>query len=379
MFQVDPRLLKDLYGKDIIAFGTGKVGKAVIPYLARDPAIRLIGVTNSRIGLTDEGVFLGTCLPMRSVQSWAEAAPDATILVTVGQTMQVTEIIAICRDAGFQEIIPISPDILTSIYRMTTDSEDMPIHIFAGDSTLELIGLANEIHETHRASFSEFKACHRGQTVAVVGTGTTLNYYSPVKGVPHIGVNTSFRKKQLKLNYYFLNHYLPDICEELKSYSFIKFFGYINDVFPEHIVEENHARRFFLAVPGRRLHTNIECYPLTGGFYSVAFQALQFALYTRPKRILLIGCDCANIGHFDANSVEYYSGPISAWLDGYRCFKEFIAQHYPDTEVISINPVGLRGMFHDVYTKKYLDDHPELDSAECELFDAANFEVSDDI
>ncbi len=33
---------------DIIAYGTGKVGKLLIPYLAQNPKVRLIGVTNKK-------------------------------------------------------------------------------------------------------------------------------------------------------------------------------------------------------------------------------------------------------------------------------------------------------------------------------------------
>lgn len=376
MYRIDPELLKGLYGKDLIAFGTGKVGKTVIPYLAQDPSIRLIGVTNSRISSTNEGVFPGTSLPLRSIQSWANTAPDATILVTAQKVEQMGEIFTACREAGFQEIIPIPQRIAFSIWAVETDLEDKAVPLLAGDPMLQLIGFANEIHKTHMESFSEFRACHRGRTVAVVATGPSLNYYSQIKGIPHIGVNSSFRREQLKLDYYFLNHYISYLCEELKSYSFIKFFGHANnDVFPECVVEENHARRFFLSVPGRKLHTNIEYYPLTGGFYSVIFNALQFAIYTRPKRIMLVGCDCANIGHFVGDTDKYeYVGPIPEWLDGYRCFKEFIALHYPDTEVVSVNPVGLKGMFRDVYTESYLNAHPEIDPSKVEILDRISYE-----
>jgi len=47
--------------------------------------------------------------------------------------------------------------------------------------------------------------------------------------------------------------------------------------------------------------------------------------------------------------------------------KKFAALHYPDTEIISVNPVGLKGMFHDMYTESYLDAHPELSRVDCEL------------
>lgn len=365
MFTINPEAIKDLYSKPLIAFGTGRIGKMVIPTLAQTPLIRLIGVTNSRIGSDSEGTFLETGLPLRGVQSWAKIAPDAAILVTVLDSKQMGEIFTVCRKAGFREIIPIS-SYFVDPFRTT-----VPVNLLAGDPVVQLAGLANEIHETHIASFSEFKACHRDRTVAVVGTGPTLNYYSQAKEVPHIGVNGAFRREQLKLDYYFLLHYSLGFCEDLKNYSFVKFFGRIgDDAFPEYVIEENHAREFFYSTIARRFNTNIEYYPMAG-FGSVIFQALQFAIYTRPKRILLVGCDCTDVGHFydeGSGHVDY----TAQWLDGYRCFKEFMARHYPDTEVISVNPVGLRGMFRDVYTESYLDAHLELDRTKCEILDLAN-------
>ena len=38
---------------------------------------------------------------------------------------------------------------------------------------------------------------------------------------------------------------------------------------------------------------------------------------------------------------------------GYARTKMFARQYYPETEIISINPVGLRGLFKDVYTEEY--------------------------
>ena len=32
--------------------------------------------------------------------------------------------------------------------------------------------------------------------------------------------------------------------------------------------------------------------------------------------------------------------------------KEFAETYYPDTEIISINPVGLKGVFKDEFTEK---------------------------
>ena len=42
-------------------------------------------------------------------------------------------------------------------------------------------------------------------------------------------------------------------------------------------------------------------------------------------------------------------------------------------EIISVNPVGLKGMFHDMYTESYLDAHPEIDRERCEVLDQSKY------
>ena len=36
-------------------------------------------------------------------------------------------------------------------------------------------------------------------------------------------------------------------------------------------------------------------------------------------------------------------------IDGYVRLKEFAEIYYPDVEIISVNPVGLKGLFADIY------------------------------
>lgn len=62
------------------------------------------------------------------------------------------------------------------------------------------------------------------------------------------------------------------------------------------------------------------------------------------------------------------------WIEGYKEVKKLVEQHYPDTEIISINPVGLRGIFRDVYTESYLNAHPGMDLAGCQILNPSNFE-----
>ena len=368
MLRLSPQSMPDIYGKDLIAFGTGTIGKRMIPFLAQDPTLRLHGVTNSRITADDDGTFLETGLPIRSIHAWAKLLPDATILIT--SFTGIEEITAVCKEAGFQKIQLITWEMMNAFLKMEDQVAQTQMSRIFGH-----LCLANELHDAHKAAFSEFKGCNRGKTVAVVGTGPTLQYYTQIPGVPHIGVNSSFLKENLTLDYYFLTHYVPEWCEKLNGYDFVKFFGMTpncdaKDQFPEYIIEENGGRRFFsmMDIPGVGLHTDIAYYPLMA-YNSIIFQAIHFALYTHPKRLLLIGCDCAANGHYDKKAQSVYEEKIQIpqWISGYQNVKRFAFIHYPDTEIISVNPIGLKGMFHDVYTKEYLGEHPEIRGEVCKL------------
>lgn len=368
MFQIASKLLEKLQGKDLIAYGTGNTGMLVIPHLAQDETIRIHGVTSSRIGSDDVGTYLDTGLPVRSLQAWARLMPHATILVTAFRGLDF--IYSQCTEAGFKEVLFLDWEIADQIFdAMEAVAEARQPEL------LNASCLANEIQETHKASFSEFKSCHKGRSVVVAGSGPTLSYYTQMSGIPHIGVNATFLR--LHLDYYFLLHFIPDWCEKLKEHHCVKFF-WVNrrdnsdTTFPEYVIEEHGARRFYNTTMSNKLHTNIEYYPLAG-FHSVIFPALQFALYTRPKQIFLVGCDCSSDGHFNGVEIGRQQGQASTtvWSSAYRRLKAFAQLHYPDTEIISVNPVGLKGMFHDVYTESYLDAHPELDRAACEILDPA--------
>ena len=92
-----------------------------------------------------------------------------------------------------------------------------------------------------------------------------------------------------------------------------------------------------------------------------------------PRCILPIGCDCAGNGHFDGATFERYPRGIPLRLEEYQRLKVFATQLCPDTEIISINPVGLRSMLHDVYTEEYLNIHPEIDRSEYEILNWDDF------
>ena len=128
---------------------------------------------------------------------------------------------------------------------------------------------------------------------------------------------------------------------------------WIND--PERTIPESHAikakalryRTDWVDIPGfqPQFAYDISTQPL-GCFGSIVFPALQFALWTHPKRIYLVGCDCTTNGYsYDKKDKNFL--PVNTIIETYKKFKQFAQKYYPDVEIISINPVGLKGLFKD--------------------------------
>jgi len=116
MIRLSPRVWSELYGKDLIAFGTGDSARRLVPYLAQDPNIRLHGVTNSRVTTDDDGTFLETGLPVRSLRAWAKYLPDATILIT--PWLDLENIVSCCKEAGFHEFRYVTAEMVSALDKL---------------------------------------------------------------------------------------------------------------------------------------------------------------------------------------------------------------------------------------------------------------------
>lgn len=77
----------------------------------------------------------------------------------------------------------------------------------------------------------------------------------------------------------------------------------------------------------------------------MAFPAIQFALWTNPKTIYLVGCDCSS-GHYDGSGSE---SNLEYLIEPWKKLKKFRDIWYPLTKIVSVNPVGLKGIFEDLY------------------------------
>ena len=217
----------------------------------------------------------------------------------------------------------------------------------------------------HQQTFPRFKGIYAGRDIVVVATGPSLKDYKPIVGCVNIGVNHAFLNENLVFDYMFAQDYhaVKEIIPRLNAYKrgeCVKFYGLtmeysgeqeINRVIPESDAMVAGALRYrtdWAPIDGFKpnFYFDISSMPVAC-CGSVVFPAMQFALWTHPKRIYIVGCDCSRNGHF----VECNSGAsngcenlVSAWCS----LKRFASRYYPDTEIISVNPVGLRGVFRDV-------------------------------
>lgn len=252
----------------------------------------------------------------------------------------------IARKLGYREIATF----LQNIFR-TRFATDM------------YIAQVQVVSKTHEKTFGEYRNKHCGQDIVLIATGPSLKDYKPIQNTINIGINKTILYDKIKLDYYFAIDYsvTKSYLNELEKHPEIKkflgvttltAFGYKRHnnskwIMPESLILKQNASKFYLyyKVPLLPVSFNTDIdktWIVDGG--SCIFSAMQFALFTNPKRIYLVGCDCSS-GYYDGTKGKDISFIVKTWQE----VKKFADIYYPDTEIISVNPVGLKGIFTDLY------------------------------
>lgn len=223
----------------------------------------------------------------------------------------------------------------------------------------------------HTKVFPGFKNIHKGKTAVLIATGPTMLDYVPIQNAVVLGVNSAFKKH--KLDYLFSTDFKPikNFAEDIKQQDFIKFFGQVQLTFPHphytqfggHIPDSfiDECKNAYKYYVENRDYTTINqdiTTQLLPDLGSCVFQAAYFALYTGVKKIYIVGCDCAPNGHWNEGPETQVKNLLPTLLKSWRSFGEFVKNFYPGVELISINPIGLKGIFRDVYTKPYIEHNP---------------------
>ena len=210
----------------------------------------------------------------------------------------------------------------------------------------------------HQRVFLKYKNINRGKDVVLIATGPSLADFQPIENAIYVGVNKAFKYDKVKFDYLFLQDYsgaTQTYIEDFCNYDAKKFLGFIPDyipnavqcIIPEKYSYYNNVERYYVAHPTEKdnFTFDIASQPF-GDAYSIAFPAMQFILWTNPRKIYLVGCDCSLSGYNDKKDGQN-SLAVDNVIEGWKKMKEFAKTYYPDTEIISINPVGLKGVFKD--------------------------------
>ena len=235
----------------------------------------------------------------------------------------------------------------------------------------ERIAEQNEVCAVNTRAFAEYRNRFRGKKIVIFASGPTSKYYKPIPGAIHIGMNFAWRREDIPLNYLFtvdgqINKpgevQVEEGFDRISEKIFVGIHVPRNQwvTFSENFSLKENVCRFYTNGNERsqRIHQNI-CYHGLMEFWSVVFPAMHFAIFTYPKEIYLVGCDTSPTGHFYEKSIVSQRTvnvdmATQNMKVGYARIKMFAKHYYPDTEIFSINPVGLKGLFSDVYTEDYL-------------------------
>lgn len=227
----------------------------------------------------------------------------------------------------------------------------------------------------NKKAFSSYKGVFRGKTVVLMGAGPTVNYFEPIKDAIYVGCNRAFLFDKINFDFLFsidkagIEKWYDDFFNYHKD-TCVKFIGDqnlgIDFQIPENKIPLENVYRYVTSAgigESARFSLDIATSPLHNAA-TVTLQALQFILYTQPSKVYIVGVDCtAGLKqYFKSEGKEYDNskrGEDARALDAkniklYRNIKNFADTYYPDTEIISINPVGLKGLFKDEFTNDFL-------------------------
>lgn len=217
------------------------------------------------------------------------------------------------------------------------------------------------VNQVNNEAFAKYKNMYAGKEIAIIASGPSLNKYVPLENTINISVNRSFLNEKIKSDYIFMMDYhaVKDYIEKANEEPYRnipKFYGIFHShiygfkeicikSIPESLAIRHNATRYYAY-----LNRNGKAYfqreidkNWIDGNGGIALAAAQFALFTNPKKLYLVGCDCSS-GYFNGKKGPKCNFVINYW----KQFKEFANDFYPETEIISVNPVGLKGMFTDL-------------------------------
>lgn len=205
----------------------------------------------------------------------------------------------------------------------------------------------------NRRVLKPFKDVFTGRDVVLLATGPTHKIFKPIENAIYIGVNRAIYQSGIKLDYFFCSDYSPLVLLANQYRDLHKFYN-INLIWsPQKIkkfdgVSNIYSLYTYLSDKFSFQYTNSPDLPQV---YldmpkSTIFSATLFALWGNAKRIFLVGCDGSFAHH--RNHIYTEENVYGSLKEGWKFIKNLLKKNYHETEILSVNPVCLKGIFNEL-------------------------------
>ena len=226
------------------------------------------------------------------------------------------------------------------------------------DKLLKLNSLNAMAQHINNEAFLKFKNINYNKDVVLISSDESINNYINIENAIYVGINDSINNNNIKLDYYFCSK-LEDIPK--KYYECKIFYGLYDENTKDNFDNKKYynIENVIKYIIGNPYIKNNFVYDISSlpipNFGDIIFTAIQFIFWTNPKTIYIAGYDIKKYLNFEVeNNISLYRDTINLW----RSLEIFRNNFYPNTNIISINPVGLSNIFKDIYNvnNKYIDN-----------------------
>lgn len=339
-----------------IFWGAGFYGKAIYEYLREnysDFDISCFAVSS----MDNNPLSIGNA-PVIEIKCLMHMVGTANFFITVDE--EKTDIIlGLLNELGASKVYRIKKEVYSEVTK--TKRRESILDLDYLTRIENKIELQSEIQKVNGKAFEKYYNAFWGEKVVIVATGPSLKFYTPISNAIHIGVNNSWKKNEIKLDYFFIQdgskRLINDGYDKWKdNVECPAFVGRYVDrkmgdsmEYPDYrIYKSCEIKRYFIDYSmSVHISKDISCHPVMN-FGSVVFSALHFALYSGAETIYLVGCDTNSEGHFD-NDRNISNYDIARNKIGFALVKQYKEYRYPDVNIVSVNPVGLKGLFDEKY------------------------------
>jgi len=163
-----------------------------------------------------------------------------------------------------------------------------------------------------REKFRTLKNTHLGERCFIIATGPSINKVdlSLLDNEVTFGINTIFKKNDIKWNYYVVSdRIIWDVLEEdLRHLDTTLFLAYVS---ARHYLKSKKQDNIYVT-KGKKTLKPTHGFPssISENVYvdshTVVYIAIQIAYYLGFREVYLLGCDCDySVGYFDGNILGY--------------------------------------------------------------------------